>query len=98
MTCCCTVKVYCVSPGRTPQPLSTPGSTIVAPPGLPKLAWVDDAAAHSPLRAGFSRSQSTTLSLLKSVQPRLSTLRTIVAPGFVDVYGKSLAAYDRYLP
>src|SRR5262245_54013229 len=48
--------------------------------------------------AAFSRSQSTTRSRSLSVQPRVCTLRTTVAPGFVEVYGASFAAYARYFP
>src|SRR5436189_2549791 len=103
MTCCCTVTVICVSPGRTPQPLSTAGSTCEAEPELPKLRLLPVTAAHSPLRSGFSRLQSTTRSPLPPAATdafhwRFKTLRTIVAPGLVDVYGESFAAYARYLP
>ena len=70
---------------------------------MPKLRLLPVTAAHSPLAFGFSRSQLTTRSPLPpaataAFQPRFATLRTIVAPGFVDVYGESFAAYARYLP
>src|SRR3954468_14672628 len=103
MTCCWIVQVNCVSPGRTPKPFRTESpqpfdtipsapQTFVAPPSCPKLRSFPANAEHSPLRSGFNRLQSTTLLPLLSVQPRLFTVRTIVAPGFVDVYGESLAA------
>src|SRR6185369_5754481 len=101
MISCWNRMVACLSLGRTPQPLRISGLTMVAEPILPKLMLLPVTAAQvSPLRelaAGFVRSQSTILFPL-SVQPRLVTTDTIVAAGFDDVYGASLAAYARYLP
>src|SRR5262249_55924784 len=97
--------VDCVSPGRTPQPLSIAGSMIFVAFALPKLMLLPASAPHVSMvpvaglwPAGFDRLQSTTLLLLLSVQGRAVTLDWIVTAGLLDVYGASFAPYARYRP
>src|ERR1041385_7877609 len=79
MSCCCTDTLYDQSDGRTPQPLSTPGSKF-APTKLLDPNAVLLMAPHVSMlpvvvglcAAGFCRLQSATKLLLLSVQLRVT--------------------------
>ncbi len=65
---CCTETPNCQSNGRTPQPLSTAGFTIVSAFGLAKFPR--SAAMHSPFGSGLIRLQSGAWLPLKSMYDR----------------------------
>src|SRR2546425_13187591 len=63
------------SAGRTPQPWSSAGSTVVSNTALPNDEFATP--AHSPFIAGFSKSQSGTKLSLVSVHVRVVVVLTL---------------------
>src|ERR1043166_3615818 len=79
---CCTPALNCQSEFRLPHPDITAGLTVVVWTGRPQLRF--DHGPHSPLVAGFMKSQSATRLLLVSVHPR-AVEATSVTPGLLIV-------------
>src|SRR5262245_16503806 len=91
----------CQSYGRTPQPCSTSGLTVVVLNGLPKFRFCQGPQTSPPVArlssaTLFVNTQSTMKLPFESVHERLVVCWNVTA-GFAIVYCASLLAACRYL-